>query len=67
MSAAPGRGPHGNLVRLGFDANDELTLAPAIEYVFSKRVGVIGGVWYTVRTQNSPAFYSPILGISANW
>lgn len=40
---------------------DEFTLAPAIEYSFSKNFGIIWGVWFTVFGRNTNAFANATL------
>ncbi len=42
-----------------------LSFAPAIEYNFSKRVGLIGGVWVSAYNYNTPRFLSGVLAL--NW
>lgn len=43
------------------------SIAPAIEYNFSKHFGVIGGVWLTVKGKNSPAFSSAVIAFNTYW
>lgn len=43
--------------------SDQLSLAPAIEYNFSKKFGVLGGVWFTVFGRNANAFVSGSLSL----
>lgn len=50
---------HGNVA--------QFTLAPAIDYMFTKDVALTAGVWFTVAGKNSPAFYTPMLSFTANW
>ncbi len=50
---------HGNIA--------EFTLAPAIDYTFSKDVALTAGVWFTVAGKNTPAFYAPMISFTANW
>ncbi len=50
---------HGNIA--------QFTLAPAIDYSFTKNVALTAGLWFTVSGKNSPAFYTPMLQFTANW
>jgi len=50
---------HGNV--------SQFTLAPAINYNFTKDISLTAGVWLTVAGKNSPAFYSPMLEFTAEW
>ncbi len=44
--------------------SDQLSLAPAIEYNFSKNVGIIGGVWFTFAGQNASRFISGVISVN---
>lgn len=46
-------------------AGEEFSLAPALEYNFSKSVGIIGGVWFTIAGKNMPQFVNGMLSITA--
>lgn len=46
---------------LDINAINEMTLAPAIEYNFSKNFGIILGDWFTIGGKNGPVFASPVL------
>ena len=50
---------HGNV--------SEFTLAPAVKYSFSKDIHATAGVWLTVAGKNTPAFYTPMLELTAEW
>jgi hypothetical protein len=50
---------HGNIA--------EFTLAPAIDYNFTKNISLTGGMWFTVAGKNTPAFYTPMLRFTGNW
>ena len=43
------------------------SLAPAIEYNWSKRFGVIGGVWFSVAGRNLPQFVNGMLSVAAHF
>jgi hypothetical protein len=43
------------------------SIAPAIEYNFSKHFGIIGGVWLTLQGKNSPAFSSAVIAFNTYW
>lgn len=42
----------------------QISLAPAIEYNWSKTVGVIAGPWFTVGGKNSTCFYSAVAAVN---
>jgi hypothetical protein len=44
-----------------------LSIAPAIEYNFSKSFGLIGGAWLSLAGKNHPAFVAPVIGIVKAW
>lgn len=52
---------------IGSGNNDQFTFAPAIEYNFSEKLGIIGGTWFTVTGKNSPALVSSIISLVINW
>ncbi len=45
----------------------EYALIPAIEYNFSEKLGVIGGVWFPVAGKNTTYFTTYVLAINAFW
>jgi hypothetical protein len=45
----------------------EFTLAPAIDYSFTKNISLTGGVWLTIAGKKIPAFYTPMLSFTAHW
>lgn len=50
---------------VGFKASEQFSLAPALEYNWSEKIGVIAGVWFTVLGRNQFDFTS---GVAAfNW
>lgn len=44
-------------------AGEEFSLAPAIEYNFSKNIGMIGGVWFTIAGKNMPQFVNGMFSL----
>ncbi|GAB5411818.1 MAG: hypothetical protein ChlgKO_09320 [Chlamydiales bacterium] len=55
-SLEPAKIGNGNVVQWSY--------APALEYNFSSKVGVIGGVWFTGATRNSREFISYVLSVN---
>lgn len=51
----------GTLASVGGPSNDQLSLAPAIEYNVSATGGFIGGIWFSVTGRNSPNFVAGVL------
>jgi hypothetical protein len=49
---------------IGQPAKEQLSIAPAIEYNFSKNLGIIAGCWFTVAGRNTPAFASGVLSLN---
>lgn len=45
-------------------SREQVSLAPAIEYNFSRNLGVIGGVWFTVAGRNSNRFVTGVFAVS---
>ncbi|MBI2784906.1 MAG: hypothetical protein HYX60_00785 [Legionella longbeachae] len=45
----------------------ETGLAPAIEYNITSNVGIIGGVWFPVKGQNTSHFISYVVALNAFW
>lgn len=50
----------GTPASVGIGYNDQLSLAPAIEYNFNESMGLLGGVWFTVYGRNASDFVSGI-------
>lgn len=46
-------------------SGEEFSLAPAIEYNFTKEMGVIGGVWFTIAGRNVSQFVNGIVSFGA--
>jgi hypothetical protein len=49
---------------VGGGSNDNLSLAPAIEYNWSSNLGIIFGGWFSVYGRNSSAFGSGIISVT---
>jgi hypothetical protein len=45
---------------VGGPFNDQLSLAPAIEYNFNDHSGVLAGIWFTVWGRNSSNFFADV-------
>jgi len=54
-------------VSIGNNKYHERSLAPALEYNFNSNVGLIGGVWFPVRGQNTAHFKTYILALNTYW
>lgn len=52
---------------IGSGNQDQITLAPAIEYNMSENFGVISGVWLTVAGKNTIQFIMPTIQFNAAW
>ena len=57
----PGMTSSGTKASVGKGYSDQLSFAPAIEYNFSDKMGLIGGAWFSVYGRNSSNFVSGIL------
>ena len=49
---------------VGGGSNDNLSLAPAIEYSWGDNIGVLAGAWFSVYGRNSSAFAQGIISFS---
>lgn len=54
----------GSQASVGGPFNDQLSLAPAVEYNWNENLGFIGGLWFTVWGRNSTAFASGVLSVT---
>lgn len=50
-----------NKERVGHPLFQQISIAPAIEYNFSKNIGIIGGFWFTLAGMNAPQFASGVI------
>jgi hypothetical protein len=57
----------GSGLKCGKGSSEEWSLAPAIEYNFSKNIGLIGGVWFTIAGRNTSQFVNGMLSLVANF
>ena len=44
-----------------------LSLAPAMEYAFSEHLGLVAGVWFSVKGQNTPHFVTTVVMFRSYW
>jgi len=61
FSGDKGNNLDGSLAKINIFQQDSFQLAPAIEYNFNSRMGILGGVWFTVFGRNSDAFVSAVV------
>jgi hypothetical protein len=47
--------------------SSSLALAPAVEYNWSDRIGIIAGVEFTAAGRNSPAYFAPQIALSTSF
>ncbi|MES2272804.1 MAG: hypothetical protein V4487_01250 [Chlamydiota bacterium] len=59
----PGVSADGTPASVGGGYNDNLSLAPAIEYNWNENFGVLGGAWFSVYGRNSLNFASGIISL----
>ncbi len=52
-------------IPVGLPSSEGFSIAPALEYNFSKEVGLIGGVWFSYLGRNYPKFANGILSLNA--
>lgn len=45
-------------------SKEQLSMAPALEYNFTKNVGIIAGCWFTIAGRNTPSFASGVLSLN---
>lgn len=64
FSGYPGVTAAGTLANLSFPRKQQFSLAPAIEYAFSKNLGLIFGPWFTIAGKNSPRFISYVIALN---
>lgn len=57
-------GDLGTGLSAGGPSNDQLSLAPAIEYNWNPNLGIIAGTWFTVYGRNSAEFISAVASIT---
>lgn len=59
-----GQDPTSQAASVGGPYNDQLSLAPAIEYNWNENLGAIAGAWFTVWGRNSTAFASGVVSVT---
>jgi hypothetical protein len=62
-----GRYPSGSLVKQAFPSTNDTGFAPAVEYNWSDRSGILLGVWITPKGHNSRSSIVPALAYSRFW
>ncbi|NGX51005.1 MAG: hypothetical protein K1060chlam2_00862 [Chlamydiae bacterium] len=67
FSGERGRDERCEAAEVGNPVRVQITFAPAIEYNFSERIGIIGGVWVTLAGKNTPQFYSGVLSVAIDY
>lgn len=60
----PGFTPGGTVAGIGGRANEQASLAPALEYNFSSNLGIIGGVWFSVTGPHAAKFVTGALALN---
>ncbi len=50
---------------VGSSYSDQLSIAPAIEYLFNSNIGILGGAWFSVYGKNSSHFISGVISATA--
>ncbi len=61
FSGYPGIDSDNSLASVGAPFNEQVSLAPAIEYNVSSNLGFIAGVWFSVWGRNSSSFVSGVV------
>ncbi len=64
FQGTPGVTANGLPATNGGPSQDELSVAPALEYNFSPRIGVIGGAWFSVTGKNADRFTAGVLAVN---
>ena len=54
----------GNPVNTTSGSSTSIALAPAIEYNFTSRVGLIAGVEFSVAGRNTPSYIAPQVALT---
>lgn len=61
FSGNPGVTASGNPAKVGFSSSEQISFAPAIEYNFTGKLGIIAGAWFSAAGRNSTRFTTGIL------
>lgn len=60
----PGTSVHGQKLTLAFPSTDSISLAPALEYNFTDRIGLISGCWFSVCGRNTVRFVNTVVALN---
>lgn len=60
----PGFTQRGKLASVGNPSDQQLSLAPAIEYNFNADVGIIAGAWFSVTGRDATDFVSGVVAVN---
>lgn len=55
------------VAKVGLPSAESFSLSPAIEYNFTKNVGLIGGVWFSLAGRNASKFVNGIISLTASF
>lgn len=61
---SPGFTPGGTVAGVGGTANNQVSLAPALEYNINSNIGIIGGVWFSVTGPHASEFVTGTLAVN---
>ncbi len=61
FSGNPGVTASGDPAKVGNPSSEQLSFAPAIEYNFTGKLGIIAGVWFTAAGRNAVEFTSGVV------
>jgi len=64
-TATPGTAGIPVVAKVGGPSQEQLSIAPALEYNWNSTLGIIGGAWFTVAGRNSSDFTSYV--VAFNW
>lgn len=64
FSGNPGFTPGGTLASIGGSGGQQVSLAPALEYNFNERFGIIGGLWFSVTGPHAATFTTGAIAIN---
>lgn len=59
----PTKGNASNALQAGLPSSEIFSIAPSLEYNFSKEFSIEGGVWFTVGGRNAPSFVSGVANV----
>jgi hypothetical protein len=63
FSGTTGVGVNGEPATVGKGYQEVLTVAPAIEYNWNERIGVIAGPWFSLRGRNTSEFFGVVAAV----